>query len=155
MRRERIAAIVAACAVAGGCGGGSSKTPAEKLQGSWRASQSDGCAIGVIFKDHDEYESIYACELDDGSFGYESYRGHFFVDGDSFTWTTEESSCPDADTADEDVDFEFAGKKLRLATPGGVTLMERIPESQRGTASAEYGCFDEDDYFNPMPVKPL
>jgi hypothetical protein len=143
------------CAVAVlGCGE-DSESAEDKLQGSWVAEESGdfACAYGFKF-DGGDIEAVYGCELDDSSVGFEVQRGTYEVDGDEITWTATHASCEDVDTAPETMRFEFVGDRLRLITPGGVLLMDRNKASD-GTGSAEFGCYDDEGFFEPGSVRPL
>ncbi|HEX6239993.1 MAG TPA: hypothetical protein VFZ61_03830 [Polyangiales bacterium] len=128
----------------------------ERLQGRWRAAADEGCAVGFYFDD-DRFEYIYACELEDGTFGYEVWRGPIDeMSDDEFTWHPDESSCADGDDSSDTLRFEFvSGDRLRVFTPNTVLLMERIGKASGGTGTAEFGCYDDEGYFETNPVEKL
>ena len=143
-----LAALLAGC-------GGDTKSDEERLQGTWVYEEDDGiCSLALVF-DGDKFTTYDSCVLEDDSIGMEVESGPFTVDGDEFTWTSESSSCEDADRNPETVRFELvSGDKLRLTTPDGIVVLER-KKSRPTTGQAEFGCWDEDGYFTPGPLEPI
>ena len=145
--RKGLSAVVAVC-LAMGCGGDDDPS----LEGAWGADEDEGCRSALIFKG-DTFEEVYACELEDGTFGYESYRGTYSESDGKISVHITASSCPDTDASTETLSYEFVGPRLRVSTSRSIALYERIPPAM-GSGSAEYGCYDGDT-FEPSPVKPL
>lgn len=137
--------VVAVC-LALGCSGDDEPS----LEGAWGADEDDGCRSALIFKG-DTFEEVYACLLEDGTFGYESYRGTFSEGGGKISVHITAASCPDTEESTETLNYEFLGKRLRVSTNRGIALYERLGEP-KGNGSAEYGCYDGDT-FEPSPVR--
>ena len=139
--------VVVVC-LALGCSGDDDPS----LEGTWGADEDDGCASALIFKG-DSFEEVYACALEDGTFGYESYRGTFSESGGKISVHITAASCPDAEAGTTTLDYEFVGKRLRVSTSSGITLYERLG-APKGSGSADYGCYDGDT-FEPSPVRSI
>lgn len=137
-----------------GCGD-DSESAQDRLQGSWAAEDTgdEFCAYNIEF-DGSDIEVAYGCELEDESLGIEMQRGTFKVNGDEIEWTATAASCEGVTAGPETLQFEFVGEKLRIMSPDGVLLMERN-KGTSGTGGAEFGCFDEEGFFEPRSVQSL
>lgn len=136
-----------------GCG--AEETAESRLQGSWIADEGDVECSNIIDFDDGVIEVTYGCALDDNTLGLETIRGDYEIFGDVIDWEAFAASCDDTEKRQPSMRFEFVGgDRLRLTTPTGVFLMERNKLSS-GNGSGEFGCFDDEGYFESQPVQPL
>lgn len=148
-------ALLGALALVCACADDDDPSPSERLQGKWMSVDSQVvCVTGLIF-DGERVELDTICEHDDGSVGIEAVLGNYTVEGDTFTWAPDASSCRDVDQEPETIAFDFVNGSLRLTTPEGVILLEKAPPPSGGSGVASFGCYDDEGYFDEQPVKPL
>lgn len=153
----RVVLAMCACAVLG-CGdeGGKSETPAQRLSGHWASDDSASeCMYVFSFDGVDYVELKEICELTDGSVAIVLDSGTYNATANEFTWHATESTCSDADTSSETIRYTLEGDKLTLVTEDGVLIMRRIEPSGGSSGIAEFGCFDDEGYFDPSPLRPL
>jgi hypothetical protein len=139
-----------------GCSDDGEKSPAQRLSGNWIAEDSvDLCAVVVSFED-DYIEFKEICELTDGSLAIVIDSGFFEANDTTFTWHAEASSCADADGEPEKVRYNVEGDQLTLIWPDGVIAFTRVKKESGGPGViADFGCFDDEGFFEPRAVQPI
>lgn len=151
MRRALLIVVL----LAGCFGGRSSRGPLEDTQ--WTVP-IDGfqCSENLVFPDDVHYTYGVACALQDGTLGLQVMSGTYRVSGSDLTTTVTETSCPSSDVLPVDtVGWSRSGELLTIITDTGAFAMTRVyPDGTTG-GSVDFGCFDSDLTFTPMPVHPL
>lgn len=143
-------------AVLTGCGDDEKASPGDELQGLWLMEDPEyECFTGFRFSG-DAIAVNYACFLEGGGYGLESYVGTFHVDGSRFSWEPELSSCDEAPGRETYV-FEVSGSTLTLTSPDGVMVLERAAKdpSDTSTGEASFGCYDEEGFFDSHPLEEI
>jgi hypothetical protein len=140
--------------------GDDSKSPQERLQGNWISESNDTECATILTVQDDLIELKLACELDDGTHALEVHSGTFEATDGDFTWTFKKSTCADSDLrpdSPQTLRYSFVGKNLRVISDDGVIQFEEVsePSGNTGSGQVEFGCFDEDDAFEPSPLKPI
>lgn len=149
MKRFGILAVFLASA----CGDDASKTPS--IEGSWYLSSSaKECDLGLVF-DGENFEADTICTLNSGQVAVEAYAGTYVAANGQLTTATTHSSCAGTSRDEATESYDFIDGKLRIASPDGVLIFERLPDSDTSNGAFAYGCFDDQGVFSASPVKPL
>ena len=141
------------------CGGEeNSISPDDRLQGIWGVESTEYECVHMFYFEDGFFEMMEVCELDSGRYVAESYFGNYILNeaGTSIVMNVKKSSCADTKRT-WSASVGFPADNLRLTTPNGVMLLERVSNqnADTGGAAVEFGCFDEDGYFSPSPVRNL
>lgn len=152
--------LVVVAALASACGEEGEDGPQDRLQGKWSVELANGCVEVVAFDD-DAMEVDVICELTDGGIGMWATTGTVATTDSTYDFKVTASSCtrvdqPNAPTR-EQASYSFQGKQLRITTPQGTLLLDKVADNQEapGGAFAEFGCFLPNGDFVPRPVRAI
>lgn len=146
---KRAICVIALCA---GCGDDADEP---RLEGLWYfSSNTKQCDYAVVFEG-DQYETDIVCTLESGAIGVEAEAGSFTHTDRQIVITPKLSSCHDARDYPSTLAYEFLGERLRITTPTGVVVLERIEPTEATPGQFTYGCYDETGIFTPMTVEPI
>lgn len=146
-----------ALAVLAGCGS-DDVSDVDRLMGAWIATgNSASCAVAAVFGSErdNQVELDIICELEDGTIGLDAELADFTAADGVLELQTTHTTCPgDVLEGPWTMGYEFVGDGLRLSSPSGLIVLERLDQSMPGTGAAQFGCFT-DDGFVPYPVTRL
>lgn len=152
MSDMRRLAMVLVCLSAAACG--AEATPAEKLEGSW-ATPIDGCTAALTFLADGRMEADTICPLTDGSIGLDAVVGSFTATGTEISFAATSATCPPESVTRNVVwRYDFLGDSLRVFSPTGGLVLNRITPGGGNGAVITFGCFTGDT-FTARPVTPL
>jgi hypothetical protein len=149
------ARLLALALVAAACGDGSEQE-GDLIEGKWIVEDDQfDCAFGLVL-DGDQFETDYICTLESGNIAIEASAGTYELDDGEFVFRTTHGSCPGSPST-ERMAYKLKGDLLTVTRPAGVVVFERLAEGDGpgSSGSATYGCFDDDGFFQPMPVSKL
>lgn len=151
--RKLVALAIASTMTA--CGDDEGPSPGEQLQGKWGTEIAGTSCVQAFAFEGETFELDMICTLNDGSVGVQASVGTFAYDGESLTWSLEQSTCPAIRDRVATISAELAGGRLSTTDGARVVVLERIDESQPGGVTALFGCFDADLAFTPRGLSAL
>jgi hypothetical protein len=133
--------------------------PSHKAQslliGKWFMA-GNVCNLGAVFNDESGYEIDVVCLLSDGTYGIEAEVGSYGATDNILDLVPELASCflGDRNYTPYSLSYTVGANALRLATPSGLTVMDRISSDPAGLGtgttgggiSARYGCAEDDGF---------
>lgn len=152
------------CLVLAGCGAEVDEpSPEELLAGKWYLDTPDqfDCVVGLYLGEDGNYERDLICGLKGGGVGVQATAGTWSLPGaDSYiAMLPTHSSCPGdvRPRVAAQLRYELVtDDHLRLASAEGLVVLERLDEgADPMNFVATYGCFDEQRFFTPSPVRAL
>lgn len=145
--------------------GCSQDSPEEKdrdeLVGNWGVELANvECGIEFGFRRDHTYASLELCRSASGTDEVliQAERGVYSLDRPWMTLDPDQSTCAQATT--HDIRYGVSGGALTMFFGALVLAFERLPNTTpddptRVGAQASLGCFDDDGYLVPGPIRPV